>query len=197
MGWVMSTISKALQAAKSNQTKDTKNGLDPTRLGKGSSGGLFSDEFRNIMSDSRWFLVLTTSTEEGYKSPSEVLSGGSDGGMYDLAFDLRNAQSTLVDLSKGIWWNPLDPEDLTLNPQLVVDPSTELDTPLDPAHYHHHEKGAQKLAEKVLEIEMEQTGDDVMRDDLEYTRKESCEASEFQDRLPVMNMALFLALKRA
>ena len=160
---------KQIQNAKSTQTKETKEGLNPIGTGKGSSGGRFSVEFRENMSDSRWFLVLTTSTEEGYKPPSEVLSGGSDGGMYDLAFDLRNAQSTLVDLSKGIWWNPLDPDDLTLNPQLVVDPTTELDTPLDPAHYHHHEKGAQKLAKKVLDTEMEQTGDAVMRDALEYT----------------------------
>jgi hypothetical protein len=160
---------KQIQNAKSTQTKETKEGLNPIGTGKGSSGGRFSEDFRSSMSDSDWFLILSTSTEEGYKSPHEILTGGSDGGMYELAFDLRNAQSTLVDSSKGIWWTPLDPDDLNLNPQLILDPTQVLDTAFDPAHYHHHDKGAQKLAEKVLETEMEQTGDEVMREELEYT----------------------------
>jgi len=160
---------KQIQNAKNTQTKETKEGLNPIGTGKGSSGGRFSEDFRSSMSDSHWFLVLSTSTEEGYKPPSEILSGGSDGGMYDLAFDLRDAQSTLVESSKRIWWDPLDSDDLTLNPQLILDPTEILETPFDPAHYHHHEKKAQGLADKVLDVEMEQTGDEMMRDDLEYT----------------------------
>jgi hypothetical protein len=160
---------KQIQNAKNTQTKETKEGLDPIGTGKGSSGRRFSEEFRSSMSDSRWFLVLSTSTEEGYKPPNEILSGGSDGGMYDLAFDLRDSISTLVDASKGSWWQPLDSDDLTLNPQLTLDPSDTLETPFDPAHYHHHDEKAQGLADKVLDVEIEQTGDEMMRDDLEYT----------------------------
>ena len=158
-----------INAAKANQTKDTKNGLDPIRTGKGSSGELFRENIGKLMSDSLWFLVLTTSTAEGYHTPSKALSGGSDGGMYELSFDLRDAISMLVDDSKGEWWEPLDPEDLNLNPQLIVNPTEELENPFDPATFHHHDSKAQAIIGKVLKIEMEQTGDEIMRDDLEYT----------------------------
>ncbi len=172
---------KKIQNAKTTQTKETKEGLDPIGTGKGSSGGRFSEEFRSSMSDSRWFLVLSTSTEVGYKQPSEiyeingkktsVMSGSSDGGMYDLAFDLRDTLSNLVTLSKGVWWEPLDPDDLTLNPQLTLDPSKEvIESNFDPAKFHHHEsKKAESMIDKVLKAEEKQTGDDMMREELEYT----------------------------
>jgi hypothetical protein len=158
-----------INSAKSNQTKDTKNGLDPIRLGKGSSGELFRKNIGKLMSDSLWFLVLTTSTAEGYQLPSKALSGGSDGGMYQLSFDLRSAISELVNESKGKWWEPLDPDDLNLNPQLIIDSSKELDNPLDPAEYYHHDSKAQANIDNVLKVEIDQTGDKMMRDDLAYT----------------------------
>jgi hypothetical protein len=158
-----------IKSAKANQTKDTKNGLDPIRMGKGSSGELFSKNIGKLMSDSLWFLVLTTSTAEGYQTPSKALSGGSDGGMYQLSFDLRGAISKLVDKSNPEWWEPLDPDDLNLNPQLIVNPTKELENTFDPATFHHHDSKAQDIIDKVLKIEMKQTGDEIMRDDLEYT----------------------------
>jgi len=121
------------------------------------------------MSDSLWFLVLTTSTAEGYQTPSKALSGGSDGGMYQLSFDLRGAISKLVDESNPEWWEPLDPDDLNLNPQLIVNPTKELENTFDPATFHHHDSKAQDIIDKVLKIEMKQTGDEIMRKDLEYT----------------------------
>lgn len=162
---------KQIQNAKTTQTKETKEGLNPIGTGKGSSGRRFSEKFRSTMTDSRWFLVLPTSTEEGYKPPVDVLSGGSDGGMYQLSFDLRDAISELVSVSKGVWWQPLDEEDLNLNPQLILDPITIIDNPLDPNNYHHHDDNNQKLIDKVLEIEMEQTGDEDIAGDLSYVLK--------------------------
>ncbi len=162
---------KKIKAAMANQTKDTKNGLDPTRMGPGCSGGLFSEEFKQMMANPLWFLMLSTSTEEGYKAPVDVLSSGSDGGMYQLSFDLRDAISELVSVSKGVWWDPLDEDDLNLNPQLILDPTTIIDNPLDPNNYHHHDDNNQNLIDKVLEIEMEQTGDEVTADDLNYVLK--------------------------
>ena len=162
---------KQIQNAKTTQTKDTKNGLDPTKMGSGCSGALFSEEYKQIMSNPLWFLMLTTSTEEGYKPPVDVLSGGSDGGVYQLSFDLRDAISELVSVSKGVWWDPLDEEDLNLNPQLILDPTTIIDNPLDPNNYHHHDDNNQKLIDKVLEIEMEQTGDEDIAGDLSYVLK--------------------------
>jgi len=158
-----------IKAAKANQTKDTKNGLNPIRMGKGSSGELFRGNIGKLMTDPLWFLVLTTSTAEGYQSPSKALSGGSDGGMYELSFDLRDAISMLVDDSKGKWWDPLDPDDLNLNPQLIVNPSKELENSFDPATFHHHDSKIQKIIENVLKVEIDQTGDATIRDDLEYT----------------------------
>ena len=158
-----------IKSAKANQTKDTKNGLDPIRMGKGSSGELFRKNIGKLMSDSLWFLVLTTSTAEGYQTPSKALSGGSDGGMYQLSFDLRGAISKLVDESNPEWWEPLDPDDLNLNPQLIVNPTKELENTFDPATFHHHDSKAQDIIDKVLKIEMKQTGDEIMRKDLEYT----------------------------
>jgi hypothetical protein len=162
---------KQIQNAKTTQTKDTKNGLDPTRMGSGSSGGLFSEEYRQIMSNPLWFLMLTTSTEEGYKPPVDVLSGGSDGGMYQLSFDLRDAISELVSVSKGVWWDPLNEDDLNLNPQLILDPTTIIDNPLDPNNYYHHDDKNQNLIDNVLKIEMEQTGDEDIVGDLSYVLK--------------------------
>jgi hypothetical protein len=157
-----------IKAALNNQTKDTKNGLDPIRLGKGSSGGLFSEEFRSMMGDSHWFLLLSTMTDEGYQSPLKTLSSGSDGGMYELSFDLRKAISTLVEESKGKWWQPLDPDELVLNPQMIFDPSEDLATEFDPTHFHHHNSSNQTLIEKMIETEMAQTGDEMVADDLQY-----------------------------
>jgi len=162
---------KQIQNAKTTQTKETKEGLNPIGTGKGSSGRRFSEKFRSTMTDSRWFLVLPTSTEEGYKPPVDVLSGGSDGGMYQLSFDLRDAISELVSVSKGVWWEPLDEGDLNLNPHLILDPTTIIDNSLDPNNYHHHDKKNQDLIDKVLEIEMEQTGDEDIADNLSYVLK--------------------------
>ena len=156
-------------AVKKNQTKDTKNGLDPIRLGKGSSGGLFSDEFRSIMGDSNWFLLLSTTTEKGYQSPSKALTSGSDGGMYELSFDLRKAISTLVEESEGTWWQTLNPNDLILNPQLLFDPTEDLTTEFDPTHFHHHDSSNKTLINKMIEAEMVQTGNEDVADDLQYT----------------------------
>jgi len=158
-----------IKTAINNQTKDTKNGLDPIRLGKGSSGGLFSDEFRSIMEDSHWFLLLSTTTEEGYQSPLKTLTSGSDGGMYELSFDLRKAISTLVEESKGKWWQPLDPDELVLNPQMIFDPSENLVTEFDPTHFHHHSNSNKTLIDKMIESEMVQTGNEDVADDLQYT----------------------------
>jgi len=166
-----------INTTKKNQTKDTKNGLDPIRTGKGSSSGLFTSAFRGLMNDSLWFLILSTTisktendvSKTGYYPPNQVLSKGADGGMYQLDFDLRDGISDLIDTSKGIWWEPLDSNDLNLNPQLTLDPETVLNNKFDPEYYHHHNSKVQEMIEKVLKVEMEQTGDKIMRDDLQRT----------------------------
>ena len=118
-----------IQNAKSTQTKEQRK--DSTQSAQERSRFRKRSEKTWATQDGFWYLQHQL---KRLQSPSEVLSGGSDR-MYDLAFDLH-AQSTLVNLSKGIW-NPLDPDDLT-NPQLVVDPALNW-TPLS-AHYHHHER---------------------------------------------------------
>ena len=49
---------KSIKSAVANQTKDTKDGLDPIREGKGSSSGLFSASTRSLLSDSYWFRIF-------------------------------------------------------------------------------------------------------------------------------------------
>jgi len=158
-----------IKSSMKNQTKDTKNGLDPIRDGKGSSSSLFSDAFRSLISDSNWFLVLSTSTEDGVQPPEAVLSRGSDGGMYQLSYDLRTFANTLTDQSKNHWWSPLDPEDINLNPQLSFDPSEPLDSEFDPSDFHHHGSKIEKLIENVIHWERKQSGDDDLIEELEYT----------------------------
>ncbi len=158
-----------IKSSMKNQTKDTKNGLDPIRDGKGSSSSLFSDAFRSLLSDSNWFLVLSTSTEDGVQSPEAVLSRGSDGGMYELNYDLREFAATLTEESRNHWWTPLDPEDITLNPTLSFDPSEPIDSEFDPSSFHHHGSKIQKLIENVIEWEEKQSGDEDFIEELEYT----------------------------
>jgi len=158
-----------IKSSMKNQTKDTKNGLDPIRDGKGSSSSLFSDAFRSLLSDSNWFLVLSTSTEDGVQSPEAVLSRGSDGGMYELNYDLREFAATLTEESRNHWWTPLDPEDITLNPTLSFDPSEPIDSEYDPSSFHHHGSKIQKLIENVIEWEEKQSGDEDFIEELEYT----------------------------
>ena len=158
-----------IKSSMKNQTKDTKNGLDPIRDGKGSSSSLFSDAFRSLLSDSNWFLVLSTSTEDGVQSPEAVLSRGSDGGMYELNYDLREFAATLTEESRNHWWTPLDPADITLNPALSFDPSEPIDSEFDPSSFHHHGSKIQKLIENVIEWEEKQSGDEDFIEELEYT----------------------------
>ena len=158
-----------IKSSMKNQTKDTKNGLDPTREGKGSSSSLFSDAFRSLLSDSNWFLVLSTSTEDGVQPPESVLSRGSDGGMYELNYDLREFAATLTEESKSHWWTPLDPEDIYLNPQLTFDPSEQLDSEFDPSGFHHHGSKIGKIIENVIDWEKKQSGNDDFIEELEYT----------------------------
>ena len=163
---------KKIQNAKTTQTKETKEGLNPIGTGKGSSGGRFTKEFRSTMDNPAWFLVLPTSTTEGYKPPSEVLSRGSDGGMYQLSFDLRNTIEGLASASRGAWWKPLDSENLSLNPKLTVDPSEILESNLDPARLcsinYPGGSSESKAITRVLDVEMEQTGEESFCEDLQY-----------------------------
>lgn len=197
------TDSKKIANAISTQTKETKEGLNPLELGKGGSGGRFSSEFRDLMSDPYWFRIFPTSglekkmlplpeePEEGWPldddekpikperefdyiprkfRPSEIsLNIASDGGLYELAFDLRQATKELTERSEGVWWEPLDPEQLTLTPRLLVDYGESIDSPYDPSNFHHYENKAAKLIEKALDTEQEQTGDASLVEDIDYT----------------------------
>ena len=49
---------KSIKSAVANQTKDTKDGLDPIREGKGSSSSLFSPSTKSLLSDSYWFRIF-------------------------------------------------------------------------------------------------------------------------------------------
>jgi len=175
------TDAASIRAAMSNQTKDTKNGLDPISTGKGSSGKLFSEEFRTMMSDSSWFRRFTTrefpEDKDGNRRYIDVrtdgaeaglLSGAAMGGSYDFAFDLRNAISELTENSEGIWWEKLDPEELTLSPSLIVDPSEEMNSQFDPSKFYHLTTNSDKLIENVSNVELEQTGDTSNVEDIEY-----------------------------
>ena len=185
---------KSIRAAMNNQTKDTKNGLDPTSIGKGSSGKLFSESFRSILSDPWW---MRTFAPRGEISSGMLRS--ADGGCYDLSFDLRNSIEELVEISEGEWWNSLDPQELTLSPKLIFDPTNALDSDFDPANFYHldhtlvyshkeidevlSQKQWGKLSEddrvnfdelsepteKAIEIEESQTGDESIMEEIRYT----------------------------
>ena len=158
--------SKKIANAINSQTKETKDGLNPLEIGKGGSGGRFSDEFRGMMSDPYWFRVFPCAGER----PSEInVRGGADGGLYDLAFDLRKATRSLTERSEGTWWDPLDPDELTLTPRLMVDYGDPIDSQYDPSNFHHHDKKAQKLIDKAIDVEREQTGDESVVDEITYT----------------------------
>ena len=156
---------KSINSAVSNQTKDTKDGLDPIREGKGSSGKLFSTSTRSLLSDSYWFRIFPVGGEVINETN---INGRADGGAYQLSFDLRNGISELVQESENIWWNALDPEELTLNPKIVVDMNEILQSNFDPSKFYHLEAG-ENLIEKVYEIEKLQTNDEEIIEDLEYT----------------------------
>ena len=156
---------KSIKAAKDNQTKDTKDGLDPTREGKGSSGKLFSTSTRSLLSDSYWFRTFPV----GGKGISDInVNGKSDGGAYQLSFDLRKGITELVQESENIWWNPLDPEELTLNPKMVVNMNEILNSNFDPSKFYHF-NAKEKLIQDVFDVEKLQTNNDEIIDDLEYT----------------------------
>lgn len=158
---------KSIKNAIGTQTKETKDGLDPLRLGKGSSGKRFSEEFRSLMSDSYWFRFFPTGGRE--LSEINVVTGAADGGVYELAYDLRVAIEGLVKQSEGAWWNQLDPDELTLTPTLIVDMKEPIDSSFDPSTFHHlDETGAEKLVQNVIDIEMKQTGDEAVLEDLRY-----------------------------
>tara|TARA_B110000008_G_scaffold100348_1_gene103076 strand:+ start:892 stop:2016 length:1125 start_codon:yes stop_codon:yes gene_type:complete len=156
---------KSINSAVSNQTKDTKDGLDPTREGKGSSGKLFSTSTRSLLSDSYWFRIFPV---RGGGINEINVNGRADGGAYQLSFDLRKGVSELVQQSENIWWDPLDPEELTLNPKMVVDMNKNLESNFDPSKFYHL-NAKENLIENVFDIEKMQTGDDEIIDDLEYT----------------------------
>jgi len=156
---------KSINSAVSNQTKDTKDGLDPTREGKGSSGKLFSTSTRSLLSDSYWFRIFPV---RGGGINEINVNGRADGGAYQLSFDLRKGVSELVQQSENIWWDPLDPEELTLNPKMVVDMNKNLESKFDPSKFYHL-NAKENLIENVFDIEKMQTGDDEIIEDLEYT----------------------------
>jgi len=156
---------KSINSAISNQTKDTKDGLDPTREGKGSSGKLFSTSTRSLLSDSYWFRIFPV---RGGGINEINVNGRADGGAYQLSFDLRKGVSELVQQSENIWWDPLDPEELTLNPKMIVDMNKNLESNFDPSKFYHL-NAKENLIENVFDIEKMQTGDDEIIDDLEYT----------------------------
>lgn len=85
-----------------------------------------------------------------------------------MSFDLRKGVSELVQHSENIWWDPLDPEELTLNPKMVVDMNKNLESKFDPSKFYHL-NAKENLIENVFDIEKMQTGDDEIIDDLEYT----------------------------
>ena len=154
-----------IKAAVNNQTKDTKDSLDPIREGKGSSSGLFSDSFRSTLSNSYWFRIFPV----GGKPLNDVNIRSAIGGSYDISFDIRDAVSNLVSESIGKWWDPLDPEELTLEPRLLVDYSSPINSNFDPINFYHQNKNVSNLIDNVLKIEAEQTKniDDLsMTDDL-------------------------------
>ena len=156
---------KQIKNAKATQTKETKEGLDPIGTGKGSSGGRFTEEFKSMLSDSNWFRIFPVRG----KSINEInVNGGADGGSYQLSFDLRKGITGLVEDSENIWWNPLDPEELTLDPKLIIDMNKVLENNFDPSKFYHlNEK--KNLVEKVYEIEKQQTNNIDIINDLEYT----------------------------
>ena len=125
---------KKIKNAMGTQTKETKDGLNPIGTGKGSSGSRFSEEFRSMMSDPYWFRTFPVGGREWDKVR---VTGGADGGVYELGFDLRKGVNGLVKASEGIWWEKLDPDELTLSPTLVVDCSEKLNFPFDPSNYFH------------------------------------------------------------
>lgn len=143
---------KAINSAKSNQTKDTKNSLDPTNIeGRGANGKLFSSEFRSIMQDSNWFTLHPT--------PEDAISKKeSFGGMYELMFDLTSIVDKLSSLSEDIWWKKIDSSEISLNPHLFVVTEVHIDSPLDPSSWIHQNKNNfEKKLKEVLEWEKRQS----------------------------------------
>ncbi len=156
---------KQIKNAKTTQTKETKEGLDPIGAGKGSSGGRFTEEFKSMLSDSNWFRIFPVRG----KSINEInVSGGADGGAYQLGFDLRKGITGLVEDSENIWWNPLDPDELTLDPKLIIDTNKVLENNFDPSKFYHL-NDKKNLVEKVYEVEKQQTNNIDIIEDLEYT----------------------------
>ena len=140
---------KQIKNAKATQTKETKEGLDPIGTGKGSSGGRFTEEFKSMLSDSNWFRIFPVRG----RSINEInVNGGADGGSYQLSFDLRKGITGLVEDSENIWWNPLNPEELTLDPKLIIDMNKVLENNFDPSKFYHLDD-KNNLVEKVFEIE--------------------------------------------
>ena len=158
--------SKKIANAISTQTKETKEGLNPLEMGKGGSGSRFSEEFRGLLSDPYWFRVFPCAGER----PSGInIRSGADGGLYELAFDLRDATRVLTEKSKGIWWSPLDPDNLTLTPRLLVDNGVAIDSQYDPSNFHQYHKTSGKLIGKAIDTEREQTEDESIVEDISYT----------------------------
>ncbi len=156
---------KKIKNAIGTQTKETKDGLNPIGSGKGSSGSRFSEEFRSIMSNEYWFRTFPVGGKEWEEMS---VNTGADGGVYELAYDLRDALRTLTNESEGVWWDRLDPEVASLSPTMVVDNTEKMETKFDPCHFHHLDSSNVNAIKNVLEIEELQTGNEGVKEDLSY-----------------------------
>lgn len=162
------TDSVSIQTAR-RQTPKTKDGLNPLGGGNKIGNKNFSDEFQSIFSQDHWFLIRPTLTVNGKVPPSEALSQKADGGMYMLNYNINEAITELLEKSKGIWWNLLDPDCLDINPRLEVHTDAIIDSKFDPSCFLHHDSNnAAKAMNKMFEIELEQNGSQENCDELGY-----------------------------
>jgi len=158
------TSHKAIQNAKSDQTRMTKHALDPTNTGKNSSASWFTDEFRALLSNPSWFLVIPTHGE----SPSSMLKTGAEGGVYEPSYNFHAAIEDLTSASEGHWWSELsDDAAHSMRPTLMFDPTEQLSCPYDPSTFTQFQSTSERI-NAVLEHEEAQTGDPSLMESLQY-----------------------------
>jgi len=166
------TEAKSINTIQQNQAKETKNWLNFSDRTKNKN--YISSELSECFSDeSYWYLVKFPGSE-----------GGSSGGAYQLTYAIDKAPAheettstswvlhdivdELATRSKGIWWNPVEGGD-EANPRIQFDASKPLvDLSFDPHNWYLHSPLAERNRETMTKIEMLQSEDSNLVDELEY-----------------------------
>jgi len=146
---------RSINTIRQNQARETKNWLNFSD--RTNNRNYISSELSECFGGSYWYLV---------KFPGS--DGGSSGGAYQLTYTLHEIVDELTTRSKGAWWEPVVKGNES-TPRIQFDASQPLkEIQFDPNNWYLHSSVASNNREAMSEVEMLQSGDSDLVDELEY-----------------------------